>query len=593
MGSRDAAIQDRVSVWMPFFFGLQAAFYLVILPRGMATMSATLDASLPAMPLPAVSTAIGTILTVFGAYVAIRAFLVLSYVGKNWPGGHTSYIVDKHIYAFVRHPLFWGYALFWIGIGLWMRSPGRVILAALLGLAFAAWAKLVEEPRLASAFGERYEDYRRSVPGLFPRWAALIADAEELDIVALLAVFLVRLLASFLWRIRAVGVENIPTEGPVVFASNHMSIADPYAIGLFVNRMIHYVTADEAFRSPLLRWFLRANRAIPKRKWGRDISAIRAMRDHLKAGETVGIFPQGQYNWDGGCNIVSDEVYRVLHYLGAPVVPITSLGAHECWPAWSAWPASCEWEVRFFPPVNPRDYESVADFRREIESKMFSLAGHRPVPRRALASHRGITMVAWGCLKCGGAATLKETKSGLACSKCGARWIVTSDLRIVDEKTGTAMTESEYRFALIQKLRNGEMEDAPDGVFNLSRTARAWRLGSSSNMTDLGVGTLRLGGDALTFSGLAGSAGTAEVEVPISDINFTFLDADAHLVVSEPGGAYELDIENDSTLRWEDYLMAARGLTMRRWPTAEEIRARSRQRHSDHGGEQVRDRDSV
>jgi DNA-directed RNA polymerase subunit RPC12/RpoP len=202
-------------------------------------------------------------------------------------------------------------------------------------------------------------------------------------------------------------------------------------------------------------------------------------------------------------------------------------------------------------------------------------------------------MVAWGCLKCGGAATLKETKSGLACSKCGARWIVTSDLRIVDEKTGTAMTESEYRFALIQKLRNGEMEDAPDGVFNLSRTARAWRLGSSSNMTDLGVGTLRLGGDALTFSGLAGSAGTAEVEVPISDINFTFLDADAHLVVSEPGGAYELDIENDSTLRWEDYLMAARGLTMRRWPTAEEIRARSRQRHSDHGGEQVRDRDSV
>ena len=103
--------------------------------------------------------------------------------------------MDKHIYAFVRHPLFWGYALFWIGIGLWMRSPGRVILAALLGPAFAAWAKLVEEPRLASAFGERYEDYRRSVPGLFPRWAALIADAEELDIVALLAVFLVRLLA--------------------------------------------------------------------------------------------------------------------------------------------------------------------------------------------------------------------------------------------------------------------------------------------------------------------------------------------------------------------------------------------------------------
>jgi len=576
MGSHDAAIQDRASVWAPFFFGLQAAFYLVILPGGMARLSETLGMSLPAMPLPAVGTAIGAILTALGAYVTIRAFLVLSYVGKNWPGGQTTYIVDRYIYSFVRHPLFWGYTLFWIGVGLWMRSPGHVILAALLGLGFAAWALLVEEPRLVSAFGKRYEDYRRSVPGLVPRWAALIEDAGELDIVALLAVFLVRLLASFLWRIKAVGVENIPTEGPVVFASNHMSIADPYAIGLYVNRMIHYVTADEAFRSPLLKWFLRANRAIPKRKWGRDISAIRAMRNHLKAGETVGIFPQGQYNWDGGCNIVSDEVYRVLHYLGAPVVPITSLGAHECWPAWSAGPAFCEWEVRFFPPVNPCDYESVADFRREIESKMFSLVGHPPIPRRALASHKGITMVAWGCMSCGGAATLKETKSGLECSKCGARWTVTRDLRIIDEKTGRSMTESEYRSALIQKLRAGEMEDAPDGVFDLSRTAHAWRIGLSQGVADLGVGTLRLASGALSFSG---SEGATSVEVLISDINFSFLDADAHLVVSEPGGAYELAIEGDSTLRWEDYLMAARGLTIRRWPTAEEIRARARERN--------------
>ncbi len=575
MSSHDAVIQDKSPAWMPFMVGAQTAFYLAVIPSLMSRMSAALDLSLPAMALPAVSTALGTIVMVFGAYVTVRAFLVLSFVGKNWPGGQTSYIADRHIYAFVRHPLFWGYTLFWIGVGLWTRSPGRIILATVLGLALAAWAKVVEEPRLASAFGERYEDYRRSVPGVFPRWSALIADAEELDFAALLAVFLVRILASLLWRIRAVGVENIPTEGPVVFASNHMSIADPYAIVLFVNRVIHYVTADEAYRDPVLRWFLRANRAIPKRKWGRDISAIRAMRDHVKAGEAVGIFPQGQYNWDGGCNVVSDEVYRVLHYLGAPVVPITSLGAHECWPAWSSRPAFCRWEVRFFPPVNPCDYESVADFRREIESRMFSLAGHPPVPRRALVSHKGIIIVAWGCVKCGGAATLRETQSGLECSKCGARWTVTRDLRIVDEKTGQSVVESEYRSALIQKLRNGEMEDAPDGVFNLSRAAKVHKIGSASSVTDLGAGTLRLDGDALTFSG---SDGTTQVEVPISNINFTFLDADGHLVVSEPDGAYELDIEGDSALRWEDYLMAARGLTIRRWPTAEEIRARSRER---------------
>ena len=69
----------------------------------------------------------------------------------------------------------------------------------------------------------------------------------------------------------------------------------------------------------------------------------------------------------------------------------------------------------------------------------------------------------------------------------------------MNEKTGLGMTESEYRSALIQKLQSGEMEDAPDGVFNLSR-CRGYRLGLSSDTEDLGVGTLSLDNSGLTFS---------------------------------------------------------------------------------------------
>ncbi len=576
MGYQEDLRQDRSGGLMLALAVVQTAFYLLILPSLMVRLSGKLDASLPAIPFPVASSAVGAVLVLLSLYVMIRAFLVLSYVGKDWPGGQTAYIVDKDIYEFVRHPLFWGYTLFWAGVGLRGRSLGLVILSFVLGLGFAAWAVVVEEPRLLSDFGERYAEYRKRIPGAIPNWGALRSDVDELPTVALLVVAFARLLGALMWNIRAVGVEHIPTEGPVVFASNHMSIADAHAIAFFVNRPIHYVTADEAFRNPVLGWFLRANGAIPKRKWGRDISAIRGMKRHLDAGEAVGIFPQGQYNWDGGVNIVSDEVYRLLHYLGAPVVPVTSRGAHESWPAWSVWPALCDWEVRFFPTVDPEDYECVTEFREAIESKMFSIAGQPPVPRRGLASHKGITIVAWGCVECGGAATLVETPPGLECSKCGASWTVTRDLRIVNEKTGSGMTESEYRSALIQKLRNGEMEDAPDGVFNLSRTARACRLGLSSSIEDLGVGTLTLDNSGLTFANFDGTA-----RIPIEAINFTFLDADGHLVVSEPGGAYELDIHDDSTLRWEDYLMAARGLTTRRWPTAEEVRERSRRRRAE------------
>ena len=51
----------------------------------------------------------------------------------------------------------------------------------------------------------------------------------ELPTVALLVVALARLLGALMWGHQAVGVEHIPTEGPVVFASNHMSIADAHA----------------------------------------------------------------------------------------------------------------------------------------------------------------------------------------------------------------------------------------------------------------------------------------------------------------------------------------------------------------------------
>ncbi len=80
-------------------------------------------------------------------------------------------------------------------------------------------------------------------PGAIPNWSAFRSGATELPTVALLVVALARLLGALMWNIRAVGVEYIPTEGPVVFASNHMSIADAHAIAFFVNRPpIHYVT---------------------------------------------------------------------------------------------------------------------------------------------------------------------------------------------------------------------------------------------------------------------------------------------------------------------------------------------------------------
>ena len=552
---------------------LIVAVYFALIPWALNGVGQLIGPVGTDVHIPLITVPVGLFLCLLGIYVAARGYMILAVAGKNWPGGKPMFLVKDYTYRVVRHPIYWGYTVYWIGRSILQESVGLLIASGIMGAVFAL-AAMIEEKDLAARFGSEYEEYRKHVPVLVPSLSALEADRVAMNNVVLLTMTLVRPIAEIFWRVRAVGMENIPREGPLVLASNHMTNADPYVLGLFCTRMVHFITADEVFRHPLGRWLFGAWGAICKKKWARDVSVIRTMKSYSDKGEAIGIFPQGQYNWDGGVNVVADEVYRVLKFIGAPVVPCTFAGAHEAWPAWSFLPAMSDWEVRFFEPVHPKDYPDAASFRHALESKMFSTAKHPPVARRAMASHKGITTVAWGCVRCGGGASLRETDEGLKCSKCGAEWKITRDLKIVDKATGRAMQEAEFRNTLLDMLAEGRMDDAPGGAINLSRRAKAYQIKSSDLLVKVGEGILKLDNQQMTFMG-----DQRTVEIPVSDVDFTFINAAGHLVVSGPKGAFQFDIEGDSNLRWEDYLFFARGVRVRGWKTSEEVRARSREYH--------------
>ncbi len=124
----------------------------------------------------------------------------------------------------------------------------------------------------------------------------------------------------------------------------------------------------------MTRWFFRCFKAMPKRRWSRDIASIREMRRRLDAGSAVGgIFPEGQRNWDGGGPwIVGDEVVQALAAHGCPgPLRDSCRGGHEAWPRWSKLPGGiCDMTVRFFEPIDPGDYRDVADFRHAVEARI-------------------------------------------------------------------------------------------------------------------------------------------------------------------------------------------------------------------------------
>lgn len=101
------------------------------------------------------------------------------------------------------------------------------------------------------------------------------------------------------FRSEAVGLSNVPAEGPVIICCNHISLWDPPTLGIFLNRKIRYMAKSELFAIPGFGWFIRQLGAFPVKRGGVSKDSIRVALDLLNSGEMIGIFPEGTRNRTG------------------------------------------------------------------------------------------------------------------------------------------------------------------------------------------------------------------------------------------------------------------------------------------------------
>ena len=96
-----------------------------------------------------------------------------------------------------------------------------------------------------------------------------------------------------LLSLRLIGVENVPQDGPLLVASNHLSNADPIILEAAFPRPLFFVGKSELFRNPLFRWVLLRFGGIPVERGTPDRAAIRRARAVLEQGIALGIYPEG------------------------------------------------------------------------------------------------------------------------------------------------------------------------------------------------------------------------------------------------------------------------------------------------------------
>jgi hypothetical protein len=172
-----------------------------------------------------------------------------------------------------------------------------------------------------------------TVPQLF-LLTALFNAAVAVFIFTLVPEFLMRFLAWLLihavYRLRTSGLEHVPEEGAAVVVCNHVSFVDAVVIMAACRRPIRFVMDHAIFRIPVLSFIFRTAGAIPIASRKEDPAmmerAFGEVAKALRAGELVGIFPEGRITDSGDVHPFRPGIERILEETPVPVVPMALQG---------------------------------------------------------------------------------------------------------------------------------------------------------------------------------------------------------------------------------------------------------------------------
>ncbi|MCU1525545.1 MAG: 1-acyl-sn-glycerol-3-phosphate acyltransferase [Microbacteriaceae bacterium] len=135
------------------------------------------------------------------------------------------------------------------------------------------------------------------------------------------------------------GHENIPKNGGVIMASNHLSFIDSVFLPLVMDRRISFLAKSDYYtaRGPkgwFIKNFLKATGMLPIDRSGGKASeaSLQTGLGVLAQGEVLGIYPEGTRSPDGKLYRGRTGVARMILEGGVPVVPVAMIDTDKVMP---------------------------------------------------------------------------------------------------------------------------------------------------------------------------------------------------------------------------------------------------------------------
>ena len=306
---------------------LNLIIFWVAFPLGLYLLGGLVDRILP--PFPARGAWIGLAPLALGAWICVHAMVILKLRGKGLPISALppTQLVTSGPYRHLRHPIYTGYTLLAVGIGLLIGSPGLalVVVPAVTAVWLATWVKLYEEPLLEQRFGASFRAHRRRTGIFFPLGLRRVLRA--------LVLMMIRLFI----RVRVRHGDRVPAAGAVLFVTDHLSYLD-FVFGQYITpREPMIPVTAEVFRKRLPRAFITLLGGVPKRRYCRDPRVGDDIAQVLRDGQVLGIAVEGERSWAGELGPLAPGVARAIANLapGIPILPVAFQGSYRFWPRWA------------------------------------------------------------------------------------------------------------------------------------------------------------------------------------------------------------------------------------------------------------------
>ena len=144
----------------------------------------------------------------------------------------------------------------------------------------------------------------------------------------LLRVFF-RLWFKILFRARIIGTENVPLEGAIIVAANHLSNWDPPFLATFLDRNVFYMAKEELFANKIFAAAITNLGVFPVKRGTADRNAIKHALGLLKEGKCLGLFPEGTRSKTGELGKAEAGVSLIAAMSKTAVIPSAIINTNK------------------------------------------------------------------------------------------------------------------------------------------------------------------------------------------------------------------------------------------------------------------------